>query len=114
MDIDASIHHQQLEEMEENEMEEEQLRAGSAMAVILLGVVEAYRLCNKQRKPSRLYLCCPQLLRDPHGSTAWQVLYRSRHDCAYITTMGFDVATFHQLYTPHWKHQWQTLITSDG
>jgi hypothetical protein len=47
----------------------------------------------EQQKPSRLYLCCAQLSRNPQGPTAWQILYRSRSDRAYITatTMGFDV-----------------------
>ncbi|KAJ6494517.1 hypothetical protein C8R45DRAFT_927697 [Mycena sanguinolenta] len=35
------------------------------------------------------------LLRDPREGTARQVLYRRQNNRAYITTMSFDVATFH-------------------
>ncbi|KAJ7653534.1 hypothetical protein DFH06DRAFT_1133698 [Mycena polygramma] len=92
--MDAIFLHQQLEEMEEDELEDGRLMAGTAMAVVLLGVVEAHRLRTERRKPSRLYLCRPQLLPNPRWSTPWQVLCMSRNDRAYITTMGFDVATF--------------------
>ncbi|KAJ7732428.1 hypothetical protein B0H16DRAFT_1279072, partial [Mycena metata] len=41
-----------------------------------------------------LYLCHPQLLRNPRFDTPWQVLHASASDRAYITTMGFDITTF--------------------
>ncbi|KAJ7663708.1 hypothetical protein DFH06DRAFT_1393344, partial [Mycena polygramma] len=64
---------------------------------MLLGAIEAHRLGTERRKPSRLYLCRPQLSRNPRGCTAWQILYRSRNDRAYITTMSFDVGTFNKI-----------------
>ncbi|KAJ7256207.1 hypothetical protein B0H12DRAFT_1112779 [Mycena haematopus] len=88
MDIDAFFLHQQLEQMEVDEVEDERQMAGAAIAIIVLGTVEAHRLRSERRKPSRLYLCRPQLLPNPRYATAWQVLYRSRSDRAYITTMG--------------------------
>jgi hypothetical protein len=63
----------------------------------VLGVIELHRLHTERRKPSRLYLCRPQLTRNPRGATPWQILYRSRNDQAYITTMGFDVAMFNHI-----------------
>ncbi|KAJ7869618.1 hypothetical protein B0H13DRAFT_1896585 [Mycena leptocephala] len=87
MDIDAFYCLQQLEEIEMEEVDEEQQLAGSAMAIISLGAIEAHRLRTERQQPSRLYLCWPQLLRNPRGATAWQVLRRTRNDRAYITTM---------------------------
>ncbi|KAJ7741852.1 hypothetical protein B0H16DRAFT_1278749, partial [Mycena metata] len=56
----------------------------------------------------RLYLCRPQLQRNPRGTTAWQVLYQTRNDCACITTMGFDVTTFDTIleagFGQHWNN----------
>jgi len=43
---------------------------------------------------TRNYLCRPQLQPDPRNNTPWQVLFNSRNDRAFITTMGFDVETF--------------------
>jgi hypothetical protein len=60
MDIDAFFC-QQLDDIDE-EMEHEQLLAGMATAVLLIGAIEAQRLRAERRKRSRLYLCRPQLL----------------------------------------------------
>lgn len=68
MDIDLPTHHQNLEDMEEEEMEDERMLTGTAIAVLLLDAIEAHRLRTERRKPSRLYLCRPQLLRNPQGS----------------------------------------------
>ena len=62
-----------------------------AAALICTGAEESHLARIRNRLP---YLCCPQLLPDPHINTPWQALYRSRNDHAYITTMGFDVETF--------------------
>jgi hypothetical protein len=108
MDIDAYIGLQQLEEMEEYEIDEEHDLAGSAMAIIAVATLEAHRLRTERRKPSRLYLCRSQLLRNPRGATAWQVLYRTRNDRAYITTMGFDVHTFDTILNSGFGYAWDT------
>jgi hypothetical protein len=97
MDLDAPILYRQLEDEKEDEIQDEQLMAGTAMAILVLGAIESHRLRTERRKPSRLYLCRPQLARNPRGPTAWQILYNSRNDRAYITTMGFDV--FHSMAT---------------
>jgi hypothetical protein len=67
MDIDVFVCFQQLEEIEIDEVDEEKLLAGSAIAIIALGVIEAHRLRTERRQPSRLYLCRPQLLQNPRG-----------------------------------------------
>jgi hypothetical protein len=107
MDIDVFYCLQQLEEIEMEEVDEEQQLAGSAMAIISLGAIEAHRLRTERRQPSRLYLCRPQLLRNPRGATAWQVLRRTRNDQAYITTMGFDVATFDAILDAGFGVAWE-------
>src|ERR1700722_5877773 len=39
---------------------------------------------------------------------AWQQLYASKNDHAYITTMGFNVATFNKILQARFVHQWET------
>ncbi len=60
-----------------------------------------------KRKRTRHYIT-KQSLNKPSES-AWQVLYDSKQDGAYVDTMGFDVVSFHLLHdavqarnpTPH-------------
>ncbi|KAJ7750684.1 hypothetical protein DFH07DRAFT_544735 [Mycena maculata] len=108
MDIDAFLIQQQLGEVQEDEIDDEQFLAGTAMSIFLLGAIEAHRLRTERRRPSRLYLCRPQLLPNPREATAWQVLFRSRSDRAYITTMGFDVATFNRILDAGFDVAWNT------
>ena len=61
MDLDGSFLHNQLEGIEEDDLDDGTFTAGTAMAVIVLGVIELHRLRTERRKPSRLYLCRPQL-----------------------------------------------------
>jgi hypothetical protein len=58
------------------------------------------------RKLSQLYLTWPQLLCSPHFGTPWQQLYASQSDHVYITTMGFDVATFNSIVSTTFGCQW--------
>ena len=76
----------------EEEAEDDHDRAMQAVAATLICVgAEESRLARIQnRLPSRLYLCRPQLLPNPHINTPWQALYRSRNNRTYITMMGFD------------------------
>ena len=87
---------QQEEEDEEGDLEQEleQSAALAAVALMVIGAEESRRLRAERRQPSRLYVCRPQLLPNPHKDTPWQVLYQSRSDRAFITTMGFDVDAF--------------------
>src|SRR6267154_2002836 len=57
---------------------------------------------------SRLYLCRPQLLPSPRFMTPWTQLYESYNDRAYITTMGFNVTTFHQLLDSGFADKWNS------
>jgi hypothetical protein len=94
--------------MEDDAMDGQQRLAGIATAIIVLGAIEAQRLRAERRKPSRLYLCRPQLLPNPRVTTPWQKLYRTRSNRAYITTMGFDVATFNLILEAGFDLSWNT------
>lgn len=116
MNFDASFLQQQLQDLEDDEIEEEQVMAGTAVAVLLLGVIETHQLRVERRRRTRLYLCRRQLLRNPRGATPWQILYWSRNDRAYITTMGFDVASFNTILAAGFDVAWTTtpIPRADG
>ncbi|KAF8799740.1 hypothetical protein BYT27DRAFT_7227722 [Phlegmacium glaucopus] len=45
---------------------------------------------------------------NPQTDTAWQVLFNSQNDCAYITTMGFNVETFELIVQSGFGEHWYT------
>ncbi|KAG6917546.1 hypothetical protein DXG01_002183 [Tephrocybe rancida] len=97
---------QQLEE-EEEEVEDDLFDRAMILATLLaFSVEEARQIRAERRQPNRLYLCRPQLLSNPRIATPWQVLYDSMNDRAFITTMGFDVATFHHILDSGFAHTW--------
>ena len=85
---------QQMEEEEEEKDQEAVDHAVSAIALALVGVEHAHQLRVQQHQLSCLYLCHGQLLPNPCIGTPWQALYNSCSDCAFITTMGFDIEIF--------------------
>ena len=99
---------QQEEEGEEGDLEQEleQSAALAAVALMVIGAEESRMLCVECKQPSRLYLCQPQLLPNPHKDTPWQVLYQSRSDCTFITTMGFDVDAFEHIIKSGIAQMW--------
>ncbi|KAJ7147905.1 hypothetical protein C8R43DRAFT_1088467 [Mycena crocata] len=106
LSVELFLNEQQLDDIEDDAIQDEQLLAGTTAAVIVLGAIEAGRLRAERRRPNRLYLCRPQLLRDPQGATAWQVLYMTQSDRAYITTMAFDVVTFNTILDAGFAALW--------
>jgi hypothetical protein len=68
--------------------------AATLAGVLVTGVLNAHDEQVNCRRPHRLYLTRPELLPNPCIGTPWQMLWRSQNDRAFITTMGFDVATF--------------------
>ena len=88
----------------------EALACQATIAILLIGVILSCSAQNKHRHLHRLYLCWSQLLPDPRGATPWQVLWGSQNDCAFITTMGFDVKTFCSLLEGpgHFVEQWDS------
>ncbi|KAJ7262793.1 hypothetical protein B0H12DRAFT_1001315, partial [Mycena haematopus] len=79
-----------------------------AAATIVVGALIARERHSEQRSISRIYLTRPQLLPDPRRDTPWQVLYASRSDRAYITTMGFDVQSFNDILEAGFEGTWYT------
>ena len=94
----------------ENEHENEQLLAISSFLLLLIfyGAEEGRLRRNERRQSHRLYLRRMELLQNPRGDTPWQVLYASQSDRAFITTMGFDVATFETLLHSGFELLWNT------
>ncbi|CAA7270092.1 unnamed protein product [Cyclocybe aegerita] len=92
MNEDALIFQQFTEQLEE-EADEEYWEMGAASLGVIVGGAEISRQLLKSRE-TRQYLTRPELLENPRIATPWTSLYDSRSDRAYITTMGFDVATF--------------------
>ena len=94
-DFNALFTFQQAEEDLGREAEGDRLEAAAAALAIIVGGAEVAREHrNERRRETRQYLVRGELLRNPRVATPWQVLYESRSDRAYITTMGFDVETF--------------------
>jgi len=62
-----------------------------------------------RRSQSRHSLTRPLLLFDPRVNTPWQRLLVSRADRGYITTMGFDVATFNYILDSGFRDQWDSM-----
>ncbi|KAJ3870934.1 hypothetical protein F5051DRAFT_446896 [Lentinula edodes] len=79
-------------------------------AYIYYSALESCRLRAECQALTRLYLTHPQLIPDPRGMTPWQVLYKSRSDCAFITTMGFNVAFFDKLLEGGFEEQWISQV----
>ena len=77
----------------------------STAALLMLAESGQQAWVDKQHD-TRNYLCRAQLLPNPRVGTPWQALFRSRNDRAYITTMGFDVATFNYLVTSGFGIRW--------
>ncbi|KIY42825.1 hypothetical protein FISHEDRAFT_79106 [Fistulina hepatica ATCC 64428] len=80
---------------EQDEDEEEHIQQGLMLAYALMRVEHARQLHNLRRLQTCRYLIRAELLDNPRTSTPWRCLWDSQSDRAFITTMGFDVATFH-------------------
>ena len=78
-------------------VEEDETMAAAMFAIVLDRVQAARQARILRRRPHRLYLCRRELLPNPHAGTPWQRLWSTQEDHAFITTMGFDVATFRKL-----------------
>lgn len=98
----------QLMEEDEEDLEEEhlELQAVVVSGMVVFGAEESRRLRAERRYHRRLYLVRAQLLPNPREATPWQVLYDSQNDRAFITTMGFNVATFHDILDNGFERLW--------
>ncbi|KAI0367629.1 hypothetical protein BV20DRAFT_981169, partial [Pilatotrama ljubarskyi] len=87
----------------DEELEEE---AALAAAVVIFGAEMGRQRRIEARFPHRRYLRRPQLLPDPRENTPWQVLYNTRDDRAFITTMGLDCAMFDLILQSGFAERW--------
>jgi hypothetical protein len=92
MDIDTLIHvivddHDHVEDM----------APAAVAAAIHAGTSQSREAANEHRHERRQYLTRPELVPCPRTALAWAHLYASQSDRAFITTMGFDVDTFHYI-----------------
>jgi hypothetical protein len=100
----SEIERQLEEEADEDDCEQVVV----ALAAIALGLELLHQDRVRHRNPSRLYLTRKDLLPSPHSDTPWQRLRASKDDRAYITTMGFDVSTFHAILDAGFANAWDT------
>ena len=92
-----------LAEQQGDDFEDELL---ACVGLVFYGVEEARHNSVLRRSSQRLYLTRSDLLPDPRTDTPWQALYHSKSDRAFITTMGFDVLTFHDILQNGFEKIW--------
>ena len=104
-DEDEFVHLLQLmlAEQQGDELEDELL---ACVGLVCYGLEEAQQLSVLRRSLQRLYLTRADLLPDPRTDTPWQALYHSQSDRGFITTMGFDVMTFHDILRHGFEKLW--------
>jgi hypothetical protein len=92
-----------LAEQQGDEFEDELL---ACVGLVCYGLEEARHNSVLRRSTQRLYLTRSVLLPDPRINTPWQALYHSQSDRGFITTMGFDVVTFHNILRHGFERLW--------
>ena len=92
-----------LAEQQGDEFEDELL---ACVGLVCYGLEDARQLSVLRRSLQHLYLTRADLLPDPRTDTPWQALYHSQSDCGFITTMGFDVVTFHDILHHGFERLW--------
>ena len=85
-------------------------------AILATGAEVGHLLRNERRQLSQNYLTRPDLPPSPHLGTAWRYLFESQNDRAFITTMGFDVATFKFIIDSGFRARWlsRPIPCNDG
>lgn len=115
--MDEYTHLLQAMEMDEEDDDDDDLlfmQATAVAMVMFVGAEESRRLRAERRQPNRLYLCRSELMPFPRLDSAWQRLYCSRVNRAYITTMGIDVPTFDIILESGFRQCWnETPIPRD-
>ncbi|RXW18828.1 hypothetical protein EST38_g7036 [Candolleomyces aberdarensis] len=98
-----------LEELEEEEDDEEDLLSLAAVAgTMVYGSEEARERRNEAQRDRQQYLMRSDLLPDPQRATPWLAVHDSWNNRAYITTMGFDVATFEHILESDFASKWNS------
>ncbi len=111
MDSNLAYMYLQMQADEDDKLDNEEKHAATILILTLaLGVEEARQTLSHRQNPSCLFLCRQQLLPNPRGQTPWQILFSSRCDWAYITTMGFDVKTFNYILNQRHSLKWNSIV----
>ncbi len=93
----------------ENELEDEDNRlACGVVGMMVAGAEETRRLRAERRQATRQYLVRAELLPNPRAGTAWSILFESKSDRAFITTMGLDIRTFWIILESGFGLRWHT------
>lgn len=99
------------EDEAEDQLEQLSIAAGG---LILYGAEEARHLRAERRRNRRLYLLRADLLPNPRHHTPWQRLYSGMNDRAFITTMSFNVASFHAILEAGFEERWNSAAIPRG
>jgi len=106
MDYDTQAAWLIMEDEEEDYEEEMETVAAALIGATLLKQDEQRQERANRRQQTRQYLVRSELINNPRGETPWQILYRSRSDRGFITTMSIDVRTFDSILKAGFSKLW--------
>ena len=82
--------------------------------ILLLVILIHQSLAERQKRRNRFYLTRSNLNPSSRLETAWEYLYVSKDDRAFILTMGVGVSVFQQLLDSGFEAAWNTLPIPRG
>jgi len=78
--------------------------------ILLLLIIIHQGLAERQKRRNRFYLTRRNLHPSSWSATAWEYLYESKDDRAFILTMGVGVSVFQQLLDSGFEVTWNTML----
>jgi hypothetical protein len=78
------------------------------LGLVLAEVLHRREEQTQQRNMHRTYLTCSDLNPSPCIGTPWQLMHARGNDCAFITTMGINVATFEYILAQGFAEAWNS------
>ena len=95
-------------QVNQDEADDDAQAAQAAFGVSVAMIAHYHQERARQLSSRRTYLVRANLLPNPRFGTPWQRLYRSKSDRAFLTTMGFNVATFQAILEAGFAQRWCT------
>ena len=95
-------------QVNQDEADDDAQAAQAAFGVSVAMIAHYHQERAWQLSSRRTYLVRANLLPNPRFGTPWQRLYQSKSDRAFLTTMGFDVATFQAILEAGFAQRWCT------